>query len=578
MQQFEIGSVQTKGIGFAPILRYYFEKCGIARVIDEHVQCDPRRKTISHGQACKAMITGILCQAMQLYNLCKFAEDTTVLEVILPGIDPKEYFDDRMEDTLDAIFQYGMGNLEMLITQQMINEFEIEYDIVHNDTTSASVYGKYDNSDTDGRIKITYGFSKKHRQDLKQLVWSMSVSSDHAFPLFQQAYSGNTADVDTYVEQWHNLIDLLGKDDFLFVADSKLITKENMIHIQNNDGFFLAPVPMYEMYKDTFYDALKKHKHEILIPYKKRISRGFEVPFHINHNEEIYSFRMIIIYDHGLFARKRHTINNRIEKTKAAFEELKTKLNKYKLKTQTAIDKASTNILEKYHTRELFEHKINNDPIVTYKNKKKGKSAKGKKRQKVKVVKNFYSIELMFKEMAYQDELYICGYYPLITNMPKETFTIKDAMLNHKNQYKSEHINRRAKGEHHLEPIYLHKPERIEAYLFLFKIALQLLVIIERTARRNIAKRDKGLDNFRPNRKDVRNPKSEYLFQEFQNIVRGKILLQNGDVHHFISELDDLQKDILDIVDVPASCFTYDYLFGSILNDNKISECSTKKH
>lgn len=353
----------------------------------------------------------------------------------------------------------------MLITQQMINEFEIHYDIVHNDTTSAFVYGNYDNSDTGGSIKINYGFIKKHRQDLKQLVWSMSVSSDHAFPLFQQAYSGNTADVDTYVEQWHNLIDLLGKDDFLFVADSKLITKGNITHIHNNDGFFLAPVPIYETYKDT-----------------------------------------------------------------------------------------------------------------TYKNKKKGESAKGKKRQKVKVVKDFYSIELMFKQRAYQDELYICGYYPLITNMPQETFTIKDAMLNHKNQYKSEHINRRAKGEHHLEPIYLHKPERIEVYLFLFKIDLQLLVIIERTARRNIARRDKGLDNFRPNRKDVRNPKSEYLFQEFQYVVRGKIFLQNGDVHHFVSELNDLQKDILDILEVPPPCFTYDYLFGAILKNNKISECSNQMH
>jgi transposase len=561
--QLDIKSIQTQGLGFAPILRHYFERCGVAKFIDENVPLDPRRKILSHGQASIAMITGILSQMMQLYNLCKFARDTIVLDVILPGISPKEYFDDRLEDTLDALFNYGLGNLEILITQQMIKEFNINCGIAHNDTTSATVYGSYENTDTDGGINITYGFSKKHRQDLKQLVWSMSVSADHAFPLFQQAYSGNTTDVDTYVEQWHNLIDLLDRDDFLFVADSKLITKQNMIHIHTNDGFFLAPVPMYETYKNAFHDALNQHTSEILIPYKDKINRGFEVPLVINHNDKTYSFRMIIIFDHGLHALKKRTIQNRIKKTKSAFKELKEALNKYNLKTKTAIDNACISILEKHHTTELFDYIIKNDPIVTYKNKKRGKPPKGKKKEKVKVVKNFYSIELTFKDKSYQDELYNCGYYPLITNIPKENFSIEDAMLNHKDQYKSEHINRRAKGEHRLEPIYLHKPERIEAYLFLFKIALQLLVIIERTARNNIAKRDKGLDNFRPNRKDVRNPKTEYLLKEFQYIVRGEILLQDGNIHYFVSELNELQKDILSILEIPRSCFTYDYLFDT---------------
>lgn len=567
----EIKSVQTKSIGFAPILRSYFERCRIAQIIDEYVPLDSRRKILTHGEACIGMITGILCQVMPLYNLRKFAENTTFLDVILSGIGSKEYFDDRLGDTLDAIFIHGLGNLEMLITKQMIQEFEINCEIAHNDTTSASVYGSYENGGTGGGIRITYGFSKKHRKDLKQLVWSMSVSSDHAFPLFQKAYSGNTADVETYIEQWHNLIDLLDRQDFLFVGDSKLLTKENMVHIHTNNGFFLAPAPMYEKYKDTFFNALSSHEHEMLIPYKKRFNRGFEVPLTITHNDKSYRFRMIIIYDHSLFIRKRHTLRHRIKKTLAAFEQLEKSLNKYKLKTHKAIDKACMSILEKNHTVNLFDYTITNTPIVTYKNKKRGRPAKGQKKEKVKVVKDFYTLEFKFKQEVYQEQLHQFGYYPLITNMPQETFCIEDAMLNHKNQYKNEHIHRRAKGEHKLEPIYLHKPERIEAYLFLFKIVLQLLVIIERTARANIAKRDKGLDNFRPNRKDVRNPKSEYLFNEFQYIVQGKILLQNKEPFFFVSELNNLQKDILDILEVPLSCFTYNYLFGSI-RENSVYE------
>ena len=79
-------------------------------------------------------------------------------------------------------------------------------------------------------IKITFASSKKHRADLKQLVWPLAGSSDSAFPLFQRAYSCNAADGTTFFEkQWYNLIGLLlGYMDFPGVADSKIVTATNM--------------------------------------------------------------------------------------------------------------------------------------------------------------------------------------------------------------------------------------------------------------------------------------------------------------------------------------------------------------
>jgi len=136
-------------------------------------------------------------------------------------------------------------------------------------------------------------------------------------------------------------------------------------------------------------------------------------------------------------------------------------------------------------------------------------------------------------------------------------------MMAHKNQYKCEHTFRRAKGPFSIEPIYLHTPERIESYLFLFKIALQILVLIERTARKNIESIDKGLDGFMPNKKDVRNPKSEFMLKEFEDIVIGHMKLPDGNDYGFISELNDLQKDILAILDVPIDYYQYVYLTDS---------------
>ena len=561
MSKSVIKNVQTQAVGFAPILRRYFDQCGVQSIIDEHVELDPRRKILTHGEAAVAMIVGILFQVMQLYRICKFAAEKTVLNVMLPDIAPEEFFDDRLADTLDAIFSYGIGDLELAITRNMIEVFQIQSPVCHSDTTSVSVYGNADNNKTERSIQVTFGHSKKHRKDLKQLVWSMSVSSDHAFPLFQKAYSGNTADVTTYVEQWHKLIDLLDGHDFLYVADSKLITHENMAHIADNDGFFIAPAPMYESYKNAFEDALNKHDRELLIPYKERFNRGFEVPMEFSHEDKTYQLRMIILFDHGLRALKQKALQNRVQKTHENFQELSGKLNRYKLKSQEQIDAACAAILKKNNTESFFSYTVISNPVTTYKNSKRGRPSANS--EKIAEVNDHFSIHHEFDKNAFEKALSQCGYYPLLTNKASDQLSIEEAMLAHKNQYKCEHTFRRAKGPYSIEPIYLHTPERIESFLFLFKIALQILVLIERTARKNIDNRDRGLDGFMPNRKDVRNPRSEFMLKEFEDIVQGQMQLPDRKSYGFVSELNDLQKDILSILDVPLHYYDYQHLIDS---------------
>lgn len=507
------------------------------------------------------MITGILFQVMQLYRICKFASEKTVLNVVLPNITPEQYFDDRLADTLDAIYSYGIGDLELAITRHMIEVFQIQSQVCHNDTTSVSVYGNADNHKTDHSIRIAFGHSKKHRKDLKQLVWSMSVSSDHAFPLFQKAYSGNTADVTTYVEQWHKLIDLLDDHDFLYVADSKVITHENMAHIDDNDGFFIAPAPMYESYKSVFENALNQHDRERLIPYKECFNRGFEVPMKFSHEDKTYQLRMIILFDHGLRALKQKALRNRVQKTRDDFQKLSGKLNRYKLKSQDQIHAACVAILKKNNTESFFAYTVTNNPVTTYKNSKRGRPSANS--AKIAQLNDHFSVHYEFDTNAFENSLSQCGYYPLLTNKPSGQLSIEEAMLAHKNQYKCEHTFRRAKGPYSIEPIYLHTPERIEAFLFLFKTALQMLILFERTARNNIDNRDRGLDGFMPNRKDVRNPRSEFILKEFEDIVQGKMQLPDGNSYGFVSELNELQKDILTILDVPLHYYDYQHLIDS---------------
>jgi transposase len=270
---------------------------------------------------------------------------------------------------------------------------------------------------------------------------------------------------------------------------------------------------------------------------------------------------MIILFDQGLFHRRKKSLLDRIAKTRAAFDELAKKINAYKLKTIDSIEHACQAILKKYQTQEFFDFVVHNNPVVTYKNAKPGRPAKNA--EKIAVHQDHFSIELNYDESAFTKAQYRIGYYPLVTNKPACDFSIEDAMLAHKNQYKVEHLYKRSKSGHKLEPIYLQTPDRIEAYLFLFKIALQILVLMERTARKKIAERDKGLDNFMPNKRDVRNPKTENMLAMFEFVVCGVILLYDGNQQYFVSKLTETQKDILSILDVPEKCYTYSYLFDT---------------
>jgi transposase len=320
---------------------------------------------------------------------------------------------------------------------------------------------------------------------------------------------------------------------------------------------------MYESYKKVFEDALDSHDRQWLIAYKQRFNRGFEVPMDFKYENKDYRLRMIILFDHGLFARKQKTIQTRIQKTQTAFEQVAGKLNRYKLKSYDAIDKACSAILKKNHTKRFFTYRIINEPITAYKNRDRGRPSTKIKPEKITVVQDHFKIELILDQNALEQALSRCGYYPLLTNQSPEQLSIEDAMLAHKKQYKSEHTFRRAKGPLSIEPVYLHTPERIEAFLLLFKIALQMVVLIERTARKNIGQRDYGLDNFMPNRVDVRNPRSEYMLKEFEDIVKGELPLPDGNTYGFVSELNTLQQDILAVLEVPLYYYDYRYLFDS---------------
>ena len=92
------------------------------------------------------------------------------------------------------------------------------------DTTTISVEGCYDKCSDEHAIKLTHGFSKDHRVDLKQLVHELMVSQDGGVPLLMKSWNGNSNDSKIFNIRSKELIKEFSKSESprYLIADSKL--------------------------------------------------------------------------------------------------------------------------------------------------------------------------------------------------------------------------------------------------------------------------------------------------------------------------------------------------------------------
>jgi transposase len=74
-------------------------------------------------------------------------------------------------------------------------------------------------------------------------LYILTVARDGGLPIYFTAASGNVTDDKTHPATWDLLCRLTGRRDFLYVADSKLATKENMDHIASKHGRFIGLLP-----------------------------------------------------------------------------------------------------------------------------------------------------------------------------------------------------------------------------------------------------------------------------------------------------------------------------------------------
>jgi transposase len=95
-------------------------------------------------------------------------------------------------------------------------------------------------------------------QQLKQLVFSLSVCADGAVPVHHKVYAGNRTDDTTHIETWKTVRKITSQPDFRYVADSKLCTDEQLSYIVAQGGRAITLVPL-AISSARNYERFAKH-------------------------------------------------------------------------------------------------------------------------------------------------------------------------------------------------------------------------------------------------------------------------------------------------------------------------------
>jgi transposase len=139
-----------------------------------------------------------------------------------------DFNDDSIGRCLDALFEYGLNKLFVQLAHKACLQSGIETTYWHVDSTNFSVEGEYD--DEPGAVKISRGFAKDKRFDLKQVTLGLITCYKTAIPRYMQAFDGNANDKQTLLTMIEKFVDCFeaGEDLGIFISDAGIFSADNV--------------------------------------------------------------------------------------------------------------------------------------------------------------------------------------------------------------------------------------------------------------------------------------------------------------------------------------------------------------
>lgn len=556
----ELGS---RLLGGLPIVNVFYDRLGIDRLLEAHVPSDGRLR-VSPAATLGVVIRNLVVRHGPVYALGEWAGRYEAATVGLAADEPELLNDDRIGRMLARLFDADRASLLTRLVLDAVATFDLDLSRLHNDSTSIKLSGAYDTADGHERggkptPAVKHGFSKDHRPDLKQLVWMLTVTADGAVPIAFRVADGNTADVTTHIDTWNSLVALTGQVDFLYVADAKLATFDNVAHIHTRGGRLLSVLPRARREDRTFRDWVVTNTPD-WVEIARRPTRDADLPSDVicayeDHLPSADGHRIIWIHSTAKARRDATRRHQAITKAIAAIDALNSRLAspRCRIKTPVAAEAEAREAIAELNATRWVRLHVEQDTVESFRQAKRGRP--GPNTAYKKITRTTLRIRFAVDETQVTHDAASDGMWPLITNdrdlTPGELFTA------YRWQPNLEKRHAQLKGTQLVAPMWLRDPARIEGLLTCHFIAMLLSSLIERTIRQAMA--DTGLAQLSlyPEDRGCTAPTTARILEIFTGVARHELTDTDGTVlRTFHPELTDLQRQVLDLLDIPTSIYS----------------------
>jgi transposase len=541
-------------LGAHPIIEHFIEMLRIRQTIGTYVRAD-KRMSLDDDKALAILIHNILTTPNALYEMEDWLKP---LDAEKLGLRPKEsqlIQDDRVGRALVRFYDSRHQDIFFRLALRAIKIFELDCSQIHHDTTTVTFCGKY--GGWSATELLTHGHNKDHRPDLKQLVLGLNVTADGAVPISHQIYAGNQTDDRLHPANHKALQKLLQRTDFIYVADCKLATEENLQKISAWHGRFVTVMPRTWKEDERFRERVRQGKirwRHILSRKNDRRPESKRDRYDLAEGNYTTSqgYRLHWIRSTQKAEQDAESRGQRIERALEDLRSLQTKLNTYYLKQRSQIATRIAAILKKYRCESLIRFEVH--ATREYKRKYPGRGRPSQDSPSHITWKEIYSLSLGVDEDGVCEEEQTDGVFPLLTNLDQEVFPAKKVLEIYKFQPFIEKRHSQLKTYQEIAPVYLKKAERVVAFLHIHVMALMVGALIERKLR--LAMKQQKIDALPiyPEKRPCKAPTIFDIVRLFRNVERYEVETSQ-ETSIFPAELTREQRNVLTLLEIPLAAY-----------------------
>ena len=554
--------LRAESVGALPIVNHFLARIGADDALGAFVPADDRRLRLAPATALGVVVRNLCVDHEPVYALGEWAAPFAPAVLGLEVGEVSLLNDDRLGRSLDRLFDADRASLLTAVVLRAVRAFGIDCSELHNDSTTVTFAGDYRGADGRPRggkasAAITFGHNKDHRPDLRQLVWILTVTADGAVPVAHRVMSGNTSDDTTHVGSWDELCELMGRKDFVYVADSKLCTRAAMDHIDAAGGRFVTVMPRTRREDGWFRDWLTRNTpawaEVVSVPPRRRAMPPDVLSVFAPPLGSAEGYRIIWVHSTAKSARDATARAARLQRAERDLRQLAQRLAapKSRIKTRVAAEEAARAILADNAAVEFFDIHVSEEADKRYTASHRGTPGPNTTFRQTRTIRPRLSFTL--RPHAVRRAAASDGCWPLITNDTDLTPTQVLAAYRYQ-----PHLERRhhcLKGPQAVAPVRLHSAARIEALLCCHFLALLTHALIERQVRRAMAAAGPPHIALYPAARDCPAPTASRILDIFAGLTRHHLYDHGRPVQVFEPRLDARQRAVLGLLDIPLSAY-----------------------